>query len=48
MTAKAIVKCRKGDDKVRKTKACSDIKRWQAEKWQDTKSGKPCGAGSSN
>ena len=46
--SQAIAKCRKGSGKVRKTKAGSDLKRWQAEKWQDTKSGKPCGAGGKN
>ena len=46
--SQAIAKCRKGKGKVRKTKAGSDLKRWQAEKWQDTKSGKPCGAGGKN
>ena len=43
--SQAIAKCRKGSGNVRKTKAGSDLKRWQAEKWQDTKSGKACGAG---
>lgn len=46
--SQAIAKCRKGSGNVRKTKAGSDLKRWQAEKWQDTKSGKPCGAGGKN
>ena len=46
--SQAIAKCRKGKGTVRKTKAGSDLKRWQAEKWQDTKSGKPCGAGGKN
>jgi hypothetical protein len=46
--SQAIAKCRKGSGTVRKTKAGSDLKRWQAEKWQDTKSGKPCGAGGKN
>ena len=44
----AIAKCRKGSGVVRKTKAGSNLKRWQAEKWQDTKSGKACGAGGKN
>ena len=46
--SQAIAKCRKGSGTVRKTKAGSVLKRWQAEKWQDTKSGKPCGAGGKN
>lgn len=46
--SQAIAKCRKGSGVVRKTKAGSDLKRWQAEKWQDTKSGKACGAGGKN
>lgn len=46
--SQAIAKCRKGKGNVRKTKAGSDLKRWQAEKWQDTKSGKACGAGGKN
>jgi phosphoribosylaminoimidazole-succinocarboxamide synthase len=33
---------------VRKTEAGSSLKRWEKEKWQDTKSGKACGAGGSN
>jgi hypothetical protein len=46
--SQAIAKCRKGSGTVRKTKAGSNLKRWQAEKWQDTKSGKACGAGGKN
>ena len=46
--SQAIAKCRKGSGIVRKTKAGTDLKRWQAEKWQDTKSGKACGAGGKN
>jgi len=46
--SQAIAKCRKGSGVVRKTKAGSDLKRWQAEKWKDTKSGKACGAGGKN
>ena len=46
--SQAIAKCRKGSGIVIKTKAGSDLKRWQAEKWQDTKSGKACGAGGKN
>jgi hypothetical protein len=46
--SQAIAKCRKGKGQVRKTKKGTDLKRWQAEKWQDTKSGKACGAGGKN
>ena len=46
--AQATAKCRKGKGKVRKSKAGSNLKRWGAEKWKDTKSGKACGAGGKN
>ena len=46
--SQAIAKCRKGKGQVRKTKEGSELKRWQAEKWQDTKTGKACGAGGKN
>jgi hypothetical protein len=46
--SQAIAKCRKSSGNVKKTKKGSELKRWQAEKWQDTKSGKPCGAGGKN
>ena len=46
--SQAIAKCRKGSGNVKKTKAGTNLKRWESEKWQDTKSGKPCGAGGSN
>jgi hypothetical protein len=46
--SQAIAKCRKGKGQVRKTEKGTELKRWQAEKWQDTKSGKPCGAGGKN
>ncbi len=46
--AQATAKCRKASGNVRKTKAGANLKRWTAEKWQDTKTGKPCGAGGSN
>jgi len=42
--SQAIAKCRKGSGSVRITKAGSNLKRWESEKWQDTKSGKACGA----
>lgn len=42
--SQAIAKCRKAKGVVRKTKAGSDLKRWQSEKWVSTKTGKPCGS----
>jgi hypothetical protein len=46
--SQAIAKCRKASGNVKKTKKGTELKRWQAEKWQDTKSGKACGAGGKN
>lgn len=46
--SQAIAKCRKSSGVVRKTKAGSDLKRWESEKWEDTKTGKSCGAGGKN
>jgi hypothetical protein len=46
--SQAIAKCRKSSGTVRKTEAGSSLKRWEKEKWTDTKSGKACGAGGSN
>jgi hypothetical protein len=46
--AQATAKCRKGKGKVRKSKEGANLKRWGAEKWKDTKSGKACGAGGKN
>ena len=43
-----IAKCRKSKGQVRKTKAGSSLKRWGAEKWKDTRTGKPCGQGKAN
>ena len=40
--SQAIAKCRKGKGQVRKTTEGTELKRWQKEKWQDTKTGKPC------
>ena len=42
--SQAIAKCRKGKGKVRKTSKGKSLKRWQSEKWVDTRTGKPCGA----
>jgi hypothetical protein len=46
--SQAIAKCRKGSGTVRKTEAGRSLKRWEKEKWQDTRTGKACGAGGSN
>jgi len=43
--SQAIAKCRKHHGgKVRKTKEGAALRRWKAEKWVNTKTGKPCGA----
>jgi len=42
--SQAIAKCRKGKGKVRKTKKGTSLKRWEKEKWVDTRTGKACGA----
>lgn len=41
--SQAIAKCRKCHGHVRKSKAGSNLKRWQREKWVNTKTGRPCG-----
>ena len=46
--SQAIAKCRKKSGTVRKSEQGTALKRWQSEKWVDTKSGKPCGAGGKN
>lgn len=46
--SQAIAKCRKASGNVKKSESGSSLKRWQAEKWVDTKSGKACGAGGKN
>lgn len=46
--SQAIAKCRKSSGSVRKTEEGTSLKRWQAEKWVDTRTGKPCGAGGKN
>jgi len=46
--SQAIAKCRKQKGDVRKGEKGSSLKRWEAEKWVDTRTGKPCGAGGSN
>lgn len=46
--SQAIAKCRKGSGTVRKTSEGTSLKRWEKEKWTDTKTGKACGAGGKN
>jgi hypothetical protein len=46
--SQAIAKCRKSSGNVIKSEKGTILKRWEKEKWQDTKSGKACGAGGSN
>ena len=46
--SQAIAKCRKKKGNVRKGSKGKLLKRWQKEKWVDTKSGKACGAGGDN
>lgn len=46
--SQAIAKCRKESGSVRKGAEGTSLKRWQAEKWVDTKTGKACGAGGKN
>ena len=43
-----IAKCRKASGKVKKGKAGTELKRWEKEKWVDTRTGKACGAGGKN
>jgi hypothetical protein len=46
--SQAIAKCRKKSGNVVKSEKGADLKRWEKEKWKDTKSGKDCGAGGKN
>ena len=46
--SQAIAKCRKASGNVKKSKKGSDLKRWEKEKWVDTRTGKACGAGKKN
>ena len=46
--SQAIAKCRKASGNVKKSKKGSDLKRWEKEKWEDTRTGKACGAGKKN
>jgi hypothetical protein len=46
--SQAIAKCRKSSGNVKKTDKGTSLKRWEKEKWVDTKTGKACGAGGKN
>lgn len=46
--SQAIAKCRKASGTVRKTEEGSSLKRWEKEKWVDTRTNKACGAGGKN
>ena len=46
--SQAIAKCRKASGSVKKTEKGASLKRWESEKWVDTKTGKACGAGGKN
>jgi len=46
--SQAIAKCRKDSGTVRKTEEGTSLKRWEKEKWVDTRTGKACGAGGKN
>ncbi len=46
--SQAIAKCRKASGSVRKTSEGTSLKRWEKEKWTDTRTGNACGAGGKN
>ena len=46
--SQALAKCRKAAGDVRKGKAGANLRRWERERWIDTRTGKPCGAGGAN
>ncbi len=46
--AQATAKCRKEKGDVRKTKSGTSLRRWEKEKWKDTRTGEACGAGKKN
>ena len=46
--SQAIAKCRKSSGSVRKSEEGTSLKRWEKEKWVDTRTGKACGAGGKN
>jgi hypothetical protein len=46
--SQAIAKCRKESGNVNKSEKGTSLKRWEKEKWVDTRTGKPCGGGGKN
>ena len=46
--SQAIAKCRKASGSINKSEKGTSLKRWEKEKWVDTKTGKSCGAGGKN
>lgn len=46
--SQAIAKCRKASGSVKKSEEGTSLKRWEKEKWVDTRTGKACGAGGKN
>jgi len=46
--SQAIAKCRKASGNVKKSEEGTSLKRWEKEKWVDTRTGKACGAGGKN
>ena len=46
--SQAIAKCRKASGSVTKSEKGTSLKRWEKEKWVDTRTGKSCGAGGKN
>lgn len=46
--SQAIAKCRKASGNVRKSEEGTSLKRWEKEKWVDTRTGKACGGGGKN
>ena len=46
--SQAIAKCRKSSGTDKKSEKGASLKRWEAEKWVDTRTGKACGAGGKN
>jgi hypothetical protein len=46
--SQAIAKCRKASGSVKKSEEGTSLKRWEKEKWVDTRTNKACGAGGKN
>jgi hypothetical protein len=46
--SQAIAKCRKASGSVKKSEEGTSLKRWEKEKWVDTRTGKACGSGGKN